>query len=301
MSADYMREPFQHQGGDAWEAPQMPVVYHLDVADRLCYVNRCWDWFAENNDGNHLHAEYVLGTSLWDLMTEVDVCAWYGALFAHARAGNPVVLTIRCDSADRRRLLRIHLFSGGEGLVSCVCGVMAAMRRPSVRLLDRTLPPGDDTVRLCSWCGRSEVRLGNWLEVEDAVAQLGLTPTGPLPQIGYTTCPECARYVAALAAAPPSDTAAQAVVAIVAQLWASPLSLLIPLRRYTSASDCNRAKPKRAQTTQASDGTICVISIAIARLPPRRTGLGSDEMNGAASRWSAAASASAKRSSPKPA
>jgi hypothetical protein len=202
MSAAYMRAPFQRQE-DAWEAPQMPVVYHLDAVDRLCYVNRSWDWVAENNDVSHLRAEHVLGKSLWELMTEVDVCAWYGALFAHARAGNSLVLTIRCDSSDRRRLLHIHLFSGGEGLVSCVCGVVATMRRSSVRLLDRTLPRGDDTVRLCSWCGRVEVRLGSWREVEDVITELGLTPADPLPQIGYTTCPDCARYVAALAAAPP--------------------------------------------------------------------------------------------------
>jgi hypothetical protein len=95
MSAAHMREPFQRLPSDAWEAPQTPVVYHLDAADRLCYVNRSWDWFAEHNDGKHLHAASVLGTSLWNLMTEPDVCAWYGALFAHARAGNPVNLTIR--------------------------------------------------------------------------------------------------------------------------------------------------------------------------------------------------------------
>lgn len=201
MSAAYMREPFQRHPGDVWKARQMPVVYLLDAADRLYYVNRTWDWFAANNHGEHLHTEAILGRSLWDLMTEPDACAWYGTLFAHVRAGNPVVLNIRCDSADWRRLLQLQMFAEDQGFVSCVSGVVEVMRRPYVRLLDRTLPRASGTVRLCSWCGRIEARLGSWREIEDAIAQLGTMSADPLPQIEYTTCPECARYVGVLTAA----------------------------------------------------------------------------------------------------
>lgn len=196
-----MREPFQRQPGDVWKVRQMPVVYLLDAADRLYYVNRTWDWFAAHNDGKHLHTEAILGRSLWDLMTEPDACAWYGALFAHVRAGYPIVLSLRCDSPDWRRLLQLQMFTEDQGFISCVSGLVEVMRRPYVRLLDRTLPRAGATLRLCSWCGRIEVRLGSWREVEDAIAQLGIIPADPLPQIGYTTCPECVRYVGVLTAA----------------------------------------------------------------------------------------------------
>jgi len=176
-------------------------VYLLDAADRFYYVNRTWDWFAAANDGKHLHTQQVLGKPLWELMTEPDVCAWYGALLAHVRVGNPVVLNLRCDSPDWRRLLQLQMFTEDQGFVSCVCGEKEVMRRPYVRLLDRTLPRAGGAVRLCSWCGRIEVRLGSWREVEDAVAQLAIPSADPLPQLGYTTCPECVRYVGVLMAA----------------------------------------------------------------------------------------------------
>lgn len=196
MSTAHMHKPFQGQPTDTHEISQAPIVYHLDAADQFCYVNRSWGWFAENNDGNHLHAQHILGKSLWDVMIEPDVCAWYGTLLAQVRAGAPVSLTLRCDSPDRRRLLQLQMFTGTEGLVACVCSVETAVRRPFVRLLDRTAPRVSDTVRLCSWCGRLEGRSGMWVEVETAVAQLGIAPSDPLPQIEYTTCPECAHYVA---------------------------------------------------------------------------------------------------------
>jgi hypothetical protein len=47
---------------------------------------------------------------------------------------------------------------------------------------------------MCAWCKRVRVN-HDWLEVEEAIAQLNLFAAPTLPQITHSLCSECHRRV----------------------------------------------------------------------------------------------------------
>ena len=69
-------------------------------------------------------------------------------------------------------------------------------RRATVPLLDRQRPRAESFVRVCGWCNRVAVAPSDWLEVEEAVAALGLFAEPRPPQITHGICEECSEGLA---------------------------------------------------------------------------------------------------------
>jgi len=48
---------------------------------------------------------------------------------------------------------------------------------------------------MCSWCKRVPDGSGRWLEVEEAVAELGLMAGPHLPRVSHGICPACGKAI----------------------------------------------------------------------------------------------------------
>ena len=61
--------------------------------------------------------------------------------------------------------------------------------RPRVDLLAPDFPRTEQWLTLCAWC--KKVNVAGWVEVEEAVRQLGLFEPARLPRITHGVCPAC--------------------------------------------------------------------------------------------------------------
>jgi hypothetical protein len=49
----------------------------------------------------------------------------------------------------------------------------------------------DSQLKMCAWCKRIQTGPSGWLELEDALAELGLFNLNPLPKILHSVCRSC--------------------------------------------------------------------------------------------------------------
>lgn len=82
----------------------------------------------------------------------------------------------------------IPLEDESTGFKSCVVREEA---RDPVKLLDIDIDRSDEFLTICSWCKRIRVDKKNWVEVEQAIEQLGLFGASLLPQLSHEMCPRC--------------------------------------------------------------------------------------------------------------
>jgi hypothetical protein len=62
--------------------------------------------------------------------------------------------------------------------------------RAEVGLMDPATPRSDAVLTICGWCMRVPVS-GKWLEIEEAVAALGLLEAPVMPGLSHGMCPVC--------------------------------------------------------------------------------------------------------------
>ncbi len=161
-----------------------PVVYAVDARDRIVKLNDAWHEFAITN-GAPQTAEHVLGTSLWDHVTGAEVTMLWRDLLARARAGHTLAVPFRCDAPGERRELEMVVVPAGDGGLTFISLSRSTFaRRPLIPAAD-----GDVALITCSWCNRFLAPAG-WVEVEEAVAELGLFEGEP-PPLTHTLCPSC--------------------------------------------------------------------------------------------------------------
>jgi hypothetical protein len=109
-----------------------------------------------------------------------------------------VELPFRCDGPGVRREMDIRIASQAAGrFVLFSARLRAEERREQFQpLLATDVPRGEDTLTMCGWCDRFLVG-GEWVEVEEAAARLGLFRRGELPAISHGVCPECTEILIA--------------------------------------------------------------------------------------------------------
>jgi hypothetical protein len=109
-----------------------------------------------------------------------------------------VELPFRCDGPDVRREMdvRIAAHSSGRFVLFSARLRSERPRAKSQPLLSADAPRGEQTLTMCGWCDRFLVG-AEWVEVEDAVAQLGLFQRAELPAIGHGLCPDCGEMLMA--------------------------------------------------------------------------------------------------------
>jgi CheY-like chemotaxis protein len=178
-------------------------VYRVDGRGAICWVNDAWLKFAADN-GWETSARDVVGSQLTDHISDAETRHIYALVEQRARiAPAPLRFDYRCDSPDLRRFMRMEVvYDPSAEQIEYRSRLLRKEPREAVALFDPALASrSSETVNVCSWCKTVEVGDG-WLEVESAVAALGLLNEPSLPSISHGICPTCSARLTSQASAP---------------------------------------------------------------------------------------------------
>lgn len=175
-------------------APDTPLHYVLDATDRIVRVNPHWDRFAQHNQAEHLLGSRVIGTQLWEHITDGSVTDIYHSLLERARRGREISVRFRCDSADVARLLRLTLRGDPLGNVECETTLESERPTMHIPLWDPSAERGPRVVIACSWCKRVRIA-GGWYAPEEGVRVLGLFEGRSVPLISHSVCDDCEKQL----------------------------------------------------------------------------------------------------------
>jgi hypothetical protein len=163
----------------------------IDEQDLIVKVDEGFYAFAAETgwDG----AGSSLGRSLWDFVSGHELEKLQRMLLRRVRGElRSVDLPFRCDGPALRREMDLRITSQASGrLVLFSASLRAEKRRDEFQpLLAAHTPRGEETLTMCGWCDLFLVG-GKWVEVEEAVARLGLFEMPELPAISHGVCASC--------------------------------------------------------------------------------------------------------------
>jgi len=165
-------------------------ICRVDAEDRIAFVDASWAAFAKENGAPALTAECVRGASLWNYVSENATQEFYRIFMRKVRAtGRTIVVPFRCDGPECRRFMEMAIMSLGAGALEFRSVLLREEARLRVDLLDPDFPRTEQWLTLCAWC--KKVKAAKWVEVEEAVRELGLFEQARLPQITHSVCPAC--------------------------------------------------------------------------------------------------------------
>lgn len=168
------------------------IHYRIDAENRISSVSDSWSEFALDNGSAKLRREDVVGTSLWDWIADPETEQLYRTLIERVRTtGRKLSVPFRCDAPELRRFMQLQISVTKNDFIDLEAQVAREEKRETQRLLDPTQPRGDELIRMCGWCKKVPVADDRWLEVEDAITELGLFEAASIPQISHTVCPDC--------------------------------------------------------------------------------------------------------------
>jgi len=162
-----------------------PVVYRIDEADRICFVNPGWRVFAAENDDRHA-PEHYLGRPIWEFMDATDgVVILHRFLAREVRAsGRAVFVRFPCDTPDMERDMEMSIMkAGNDNLIYCT-------RQLDIREKVPVAAPETKPFNLCRSCAKLETPAG-WFGVFDLITRALITMDRAPMRITETTCPDC--------------------------------------------------------------------------------------------------------------
>ncbi len=179
-----------NKGHCLWNPGMRQFICRVDAEDRIAFVDASWVAFAKENGTPALTAESVRGVSLWNYISESVTQEFYRIFMRKVRAtGRTIVVPFRCDGPECRRFMEMAIVSLGAGALEFRSALLREEARPRVDLLDPDFPRTEQWLTQCAWCKR--VNVAGWMEVEEAVRQLGLFEQARLPRITHSVCPAC--------------------------------------------------------------------------------------------------------------
>ena len=168
------------------------IRYVIDSRDRIVSVNERWSTFADENAASHLRPPAVYNRPIWDFLVDRETVHLYRLIVDRVRGGEtPIAFPIRCDAPHVRRFLKMHVEPADDGRVRFVSTLLRSETRPPIHLLDPAVNRTNWLLRVCSWCKKADVGIGEWVEVEEAIERLGLFESSALPQITHGMCSSC--------------------------------------------------------------------------------------------------------------
>lgn len=168
------------------------ISYTLDKADVIVAVNKKWDEFARDNDGEKILAAKIIGKRL-DQFIHGDVTRMFvRTMIMSARTlKRPVYRPYRCDSPQRKRFMEMTVVPHASGTVEVVHRELRS--EPIVNNFTiRAATEGQRSIFLkrCSLCNRVNAK-GVWSEIDDAVAENRLDADKSTLKVIYGVCPDC--------------------------------------------------------------------------------------------------------------
>lgn len=172
---------------------EQTFVHRIDANDDIVAVDDAWRQFAAENGAPQL-AERAVGVSLWRFVLGDEVRRLYEHLLdgVRERAGRASV-PYRCDSPSVRRFMRLDVLPLAGGQVEFRSSLLREERRDPVDILGSAPSRADWSILSCSWCRR--FRTSRWVEVEEAIAELGLFDSVSGPRISHGVCEDCLNRV----------------------------------------------------------------------------------------------------------
>lgn len=201
-----------------------PVAYRIDIEDRLAELNDGWLAFAQTNGGHALHPSNILGRSLWDFIADAETSHLYRVMVERLRQGGPPTrFRFRCDAPDRRRLLGMEITGDKIGGIQFSVTSVLEDPRVSLPLLEPAHARGERLLTMCGWCKRTQLPTGRWVEIEEAVKELGLFEDSPLPGVTHGICPPCHEAIVRALDDPAVGAAGTVTLGATPQMSLSPL------------------------------------------------------------------------------
>ncbi len=168
-----------------------PVVIHLDLDDRIVFVNEAFDRFARANGAPELAGGAVLDRPLWEFVTGDEVRQLTRVLLARARSGHPIErVPYRCDSPTLRRYMQMTFEPLPRDRLAITSFERHIEPRPANPLLRQEPATEGTPLRMCSWCRRVDLGGDYWVEAEEAILILKLFEADHPPPIAHTICPD---------------------------------------------------------------------------------------------------------------
>ena len=170
--------------------------YRVDKTDVLTWVDDVWLAFARENGATELTEQHTLGHSLWEFIADRATRQLYQQIHSRVRSTcKTVVLPFRCDSPTLRRHMVLTIRLEDSGQLVYEGALQHAEPCPTLNVLDPTFHRSHAVLTTCSCCKRALIEPLGWLEVEDAVARLGLFETPEAPELRYSVCHDCVEVV----------------------------------------------------------------------------------------------------------
>lgn len=170
----------------------MRVVYRIDPEQRIVCTNQAWTDFALHNGAQHLLPPKVLGSSLWDFISDAETVHLYREIVGKVvQEGSIIAFPFRCDSPRARRYMKMKAAPLPEGSCEFTVTLLKEESREPVALLRDSTPRVKEHLSVCSWCKKIGLSEQQWVEVEEAVRALHLFELTKLPRISHGMCPAC--------------------------------------------------------------------------------------------------------------
>ena len=172
------------------------IQYILDPKDVIVDINGKWDQFAVENDCQNLSVQTVIGTSIWDYVTGMEVTHLYQLIFEEVRKSNKTMgFQFRCDSPKEKRYMEMNVRheSGDVYLVSSLLNTQD--HESTLPILDSTIPTSEEFIYMCSWCRAIQLEEHEWVSLEDGVVKLDLFSKDMMPKISHGICSSCHKTI----------------------------------------------------------------------------------------------------------
>jgi hypothetical protein len=170
---------------------QDTCVYEIDASDQIVSCNEGWEAFAVENGGEKLRFELIEGRSIWGFVADASTTDLYKRLIAHARKGNAIKFTFRCDSPTRLRLLEMKIAPTKPDRVRFTTKILNTAEKDSDNILFAEVGESSDPIVVCSWCGRLNIYRQTWQDIDVAVAKVKIFERSKMPPVSHGICTDC--------------------------------------------------------------------------------------------------------------
>jgi len=166
-------------------------VYEIDPDDKIVFCNAGWEAFALENGGQELRFKSVKGRPIWDFLTDSSTTDLYKRLIEHARKGNSIKFTFRCDSPTLFRLLEMNMSLTRKGHVRFSTKVLQIEARTNQNPLLSEPGKSQEPLVVCSWCGKLNIYRQIWQNIDVALAKVKIFEQAELPPVSHGICDDC--------------------------------------------------------------------------------------------------------------
>jgi hypothetical protein len=167
------------------------VEYWVDGDNRLAAFDEEFRAFAVVNGAPEVASDSILGGRISSFCSHDATIETWTQLLARAREGASVALQVRCDSPERRRLLRLDLTVLEGRRIRVLSTTLSEEARSPVALLHVDRRERDTLLACCRGCKKWRLPTGTWVEAEELVAALHPFEEAVLPGVSHGICEEC--------------------------------------------------------------------------------------------------------------